>query len=110
MLKPKNVTPTITLLHFHGNAGFLLSQYQAMTPLLKYGFQIFVFDYSGFGFSEGKATRTNVLIDGNSALTYVKSRDDIKNTKLVIYGQSLGGAFVSSRCTEKTNRNRWISD
>lgn len=91
MLKPKNVTPTITLIHFHGNAGFLLSQYQAMTPLLKYGFQIFVFDYSGFGFSEGKATRTNVLIDGNSALTYVKSRDDIKNTKLVIYGQSLGG-------------------
>ena len=94
-LKPKNLTPTITLLHFHGNAGCLLglylSQYQSITPLLKYGFQIFVFDYSGFGFSEGKATRKNVLIDGNSALTYLKSRDDVKNTKLVIYGQSLGG-------------------
>jgi uncharacterized protein len=91
LLKPKDTTSTITLLHFHGNAGFLLSQYQAMTPLLKYGFQIFVFDYSGFGFSEGKATRKNVLIDGNSALNYVKSRDDVKKTKLVIYGQSLGG-------------------
>ncbi|MCL2436346.1 MAG: alpha/beta hydrolase [Lentimicrobiaceae bacterium] len=90
-IKPKNFTPTITLLHFHGNAGFLLSQFQAVAPLLKYGFQIFVFDYSGFGFSEGKATRRNVLIDGNSALTYLKSRDDVKNTKLVIYGQSLGG-------------------
>ncbi|MBE7442586.1 MAG: alpha/beta fold hydrolase [Flavobacteriales bacterium] len=91
LLKPKTVKPTITLLHFHGNAGFLLSQYQAMTPLLNYGFQVFVFDYSGFGFSEGKATRNNVLLDGNSALTYIKSRDDVKNTKLVIYGQSLGG-------------------
>jgi hypothetical protein len=91
LLKPKNVNPTITLLHFHGNAGFLLSQYQAMTPLLKYGFQAFVFDYSGFGFSDGKATRDNVLLDGNSALTYIKSRDDVKNTKVVIYGQSLGG-------------------
>ena len=94
-LKPKNCTPTITLLHFHGNAGCLLSlllhQVQTFTPLLKYGFQIFVFDYSGFGFSEGKATRQNVLIDGNSALTYLKNRDDVKNTKLVIYGQSLGG-------------------
>jgi len=93
-LKPKNLTPTITLLHFHGNAGCLLSLlslHKAMTPLLKYGFQIFVFDYSGFGFSEGKATRDNVLIDGNSALTYLKSRDDVKNTKLLIYGQSLGG-------------------
>ena len=94
-LKPKNFTPTITLLHFHGNAGCLLSlflnQYQSITYLLKYGFQIFVFDYSGFGFSEGKATRQNVFMDGNSALTYLKSRDDVKNTKLVIYGQSLGG-------------------
>lgn len=91
LLKPKNINPTITLLHFHGNAGFLLSQYQATTPLLKYGFQVFVFDYSGFGFSEGKATRDNVLLDGNSALTYIKTREDVKNTKLVIYGQSLGG-------------------
>ena len=91
VLKPKNIKPKITLLHFHGNAGSLLTQYEEMTPLLKYGFQAFVFDYSGFGFSNGKATRDNVLLDGNSALTYLKSRPDIKNTKFVIYGQSLGG-------------------
>jgi fermentation-respiration switch protein FrsA (DUF1100 family) len=93
-IKPENLTPTITLLHFHGNAGCLISLltlHKAITPLLKYGFQIFLFDYSGFGFSEGKATRQNVWIDGNSALTYLKNRDDVKNTKLVIYGQSLGG-------------------
>jgi len=90
-LKPKNQVPAITLLHFHGNAGFLISQFQGMTPLVKYGFQVFMFDYSGFGFSEGKATRRNVLIDANSALSYVKSRSDVKDTKLVIYGQSLGG-------------------
>ncbi len=100
MIKPKNYIPTTTLLHFHGNGGFILSQYQALTPLLKFGFQIFIFDYSGYGFSEGKATRKNVLIDGNSALTYLKSRPDIKNTRLVIYGQSLGGhlsAVVASQ-------------
>lgn len=91
VIKPKDKVPTITLVHFHGNAGFLVSQYQAVTPLIKYGFQIFVFDYSGFGFSEGKATRKNVLIDANSALDYVKSRPDMKDTKLIIYGQSLGG-------------------
>lgn len=90
-LKPKNVTPQVTLLHFHGNAAHIINQHYAMTPLLNYGFQAFVFDYSGFGFSEGKATRKNVLKDGNSALTYLKSRGDIKNTKLIIYGQSLGG-------------------
>lgn len=90
-LKPKNQNPNITILHFHGNAGCLLSQYQAMTPLLKYGFQIFIFDYSGFGFSSGKATKKNVFTDALSTLDYLKKRDDVKNTKLVIYGQSLGG-------------------
>jgi len=95
VLKPKNQLPTATILHFHGNAGFLISQYRAMTPLIQYGFQIFIFDYSGFGFSEGKATRKNVLVDAYSALSYVKNRSDFKNTKLVIYGQSLGGHLAA---------------
>ncbi len=94
-LKPKNTTAAITLLHFHGNAGFLLSQYNAIAPLLNKGFQIFMFDYSGFGFSEGKATRKNVLTDALSALDYIKTRPEIKDTKLVIYGQSLGGHLAA---------------
>lgn len=91
MLKPKSITPTITLLHYHGNAGFLVSQYQRMSPLLQHGFQVFMFDYSGYGFSTGDASRKNVLIDANSALSYVKNRADVKGTRLVVYGQSLGG-------------------
>jgi fermentation-respiration switch protein FrsA (DUF1100 family) len=91
MLKPKDKSASITILHLHGNAGCLLSQYTAISPLIKQGFQIFMFDYSGFGFSEGKATKKNVLIDALSTLDYLKTREDIKNTKLVLYGQSLGG-------------------
>jgi len=102
LLKPPT-KPTVTLLHFHGNAGFLFSQYQAMTPLMKYGYQIFVFDYSGFGFSEGDATRRNVLQDGNAALTYIKSREDIRDTKIVIYGQSLGGNLATVVASERQN-------
>lgn len=90
-IKSKDVTADITLLHFHGNAGNLFYQYNAMVPLLEKGFQLFMFDYSGFGFSEGKATRENVLMDAHSALDYIKTREEIKGTKLVIYGQSLGG-------------------
>ncbi|MBC7864166.1 MAG: alpha/beta fold hydrolase [Bacteroidia bacterium] len=91
MMKSKTVTSTITLFHLHGNAGCLLSQYMAMQPLLEKGFQVFVFDYSGFGFSEGKATKKNVLTDALSALDYLRARPEVKGTKLVIYGQSLGG-------------------
>lgn len=90
-LKPRNTKASITLLCFHGNGGFLFSQYQKMTPLLNYGFQIFLFDYSGYGYSEGKATRKNIIDDAISALKYIRSRNDVNKTKIVVYGQSLGG-------------------
>ena len=89
-LKPKNQKPTITLLEIHGNAGTLVN-YLKMSSFIKYGFQIFMFDYSGFGFSQGKATRGNVLTDAMSAFDYLKTRPEINGTKLIIYGQSLGG-------------------
>ena len=102
ILKPKNQTATITILHFHGNGGSILQQYQAIDPLMKGGsFQIFMVDYSGFGFSEGKATRENVLTDGLSAFDYLKARPDVKDTKLIIYGQSLGGNLAAVVAKEK---------
>jgi fermentation-respiration switch protein FrsA (DUF1100 family) len=102
-LKAKGQKATITLLHLHGNAGFLLSQYQGVAPLLPYGFQVFVFDYSGYGFSEGKATRDNLLLDALSSLDYVKGREDVKGTKLVLYGQSLGGHLSAVVGTQRQN-------
>ena len=103
ILKPKNQTASITILHLHGNAGFLLNQYQLIAPLIKNGFQVFMFDYSGFGFSEGKATRKNILVDALSAFDYIKNRPEVKNTKLVIYGQSLGGQLSAVVAEKKQN-------
>jgi len=103
MLKPKNTKPAITLLHLHGNGGWLLSQFRAITPLLKHGFQVFIFDYSGYGYSEGSATRDNVLMDGNSALTWLKSRPDVQQTPIVIYGQSLGGHLSAVVASQRQN-------
>jgi uncharacterized protein len=92
-LKPKNQTPEITLLHFHGSGNFLGDHYKYISPLMKNSFQIFMFDYSGFGFSQGEATRENVVTDAVSALDYLKTREDVRETKLVIYGQSLGAYY-----------------
>jgi len=92
-LKPKNQTPEITLLHLHGAGKFIGDHYKYISPLMKNGFQIFMFDYSGFGFSEGKASRENILTDILSAIDYLKTRLDVKETKLVTYGQSLGAHY-----------------
>ncbi len=103
LLKPKNAKAKTTILHFHGNAGNLLRQYKTISPLIKYGYQIFLFDYSGFGFSGGKATRNNVLKDAHSALTNAKNHPDIKNTQIIIYGHSLGGHLSAVVASERQN-------
>jgi fermentation-respiration switch protein FrsA (DUF1100 family) len=62
-----------------------------------------MFDYSGFGFSQGKATRDNVLTDALSALDYLKTRQEVKGTKLVVYGQSLGGNLAPVVASKRQN-------
>lgn len=89
--KPKNKPVIATVLHFHGNAGNVSYQYQFSDSLIKAGFQVMVFDYQGFGKSGGKESQEHVLEDGIAALHYVKAREDVKNTKLILFGQSLGG-------------------
>jgi dienelactone hydrolase len=62
-----------------------------------------MFDYSGFGFSEGEATRKNALNDALSALDYIKARQEVKDTKLVIYGQSFGGHLSAVVAAQREN-------
>ena len=90
MLKPKNVNIIGTILHFHGSGGNLLYHHKAISPLTKFGFQIFTFDYSGFGYSEGKSTRVSIVEDAHSAFEYTINRKDVKQTKIMLYGQSYG--------------------
>src|SRR5437868_5170384 len=90
-LKLKNIAVVGTVLQFHGNGGNISYQYQFAGPLLKVGFQVMVFDYEGYGKSTGSPSQEKVLDDGITALHYIKQREDVKNTKLILFGQSLGG-------------------
>lgn len=101
-LQSKKVTPVAIIIHFHGNAGSLFHQYQAIAPLAEEGFRIFMFDYSGFGFSQGKATRKNVLKDAHATIDFVKNKVG-NNEKIVIYGQSLGGHLAGVVATQRKN-------
>lgn len=93
LLKSKTEIPKVSVFALHGNSGNLNSQYRRFVELTKYGFQIFLFDYSGFGYSEGKSTRENAVDDSYSVFDFFKNLDEIKNTPKVIYGQSIGGNF-----------------
>lgn len=87
---PKNARGTV--IHYHGNAQNLSAHWQIVEWLPKRGFNVFVFDYRGYGASDGSPEPRGVFEDSDSALNYLRSRKDIDPDKLLVFGQSLGGA------------------
>ncbi len=90
LLQPDNYNG-ITIYYLHGNAGNLVYNYPLIKSFAEKGYQIFMIDYSGFGFSQGKSKRKKVLNDANDGLNFLLHSSDIRYKKLIIYGQSLGG-------------------
>ncbi len=93
---PAKGTPWGTVIFFHGNASNISSHYTFVRWLTEKGFNLFLFDYRGYGKSEGCPDRRGIYEDSVSAIEYVQSRKDIDPDKLLILGQSLGGANAIS--------------
>lgn len=51
-------------------------------------------EYRGYGLSTGAPNEEGLVIDAQTGLDYIRSRDDLKNTKIVVFGQSIGGAVA----------------
>lgn len=81
-----------TVVHFHGNAQNMSAHYSFVSWLPANGFNLFAFDYRGYGKSEGKVSRQGVYEDSVAAVEYIKSRTDIDQNKIILFGQSIGGA------------------
>ena len=58
------------------------------------GVHQFIFDYGGYGNSEGHPTERGTYLDARAALEYVKSRSDINPKHVVYFGHSLGAAIA----------------
>jgi len=86
--------PRATIIYFHGNAQNLTAHYEFVSWLPREGYNVFLFDYRGFGRSEGEVTREGTFLDSVAALEYVRSRSDVDAGRLLAFGQSLGGACL----------------
>lgn len=83
------------ILHFHGNAQNLTSHWMNLGWLTKSGYDIFIFDYRGYGLSKGQANQQGLNKDSIAALNWAYEKQK-SYPKFIVYGQSLGGA-VSMR-------------
>lgn len=86
--------PRGTIVYFHGNAENVSTHIAAIHWLPAAGYQVFIFDYRGYGRSLGKEDMHGVHLDGQAALDYVGQRADVDPAGIVVFGQSLGGAIA----------------
>jgi hypothetical protein len=81
-----------TVLHLHGNAANVSNHLPLVAWLPGAGFNVLMLDYRGFGRSQGRPTLAGVVDDAAAALAYLRSRPDVDARRIVVIGQSLGGA------------------
>ncbi|WP_374029113.1 alpha/beta hydrolase [Bdellovibrio bacteriovorus] len=87
--KSKATKPKARLLFFHGNAENISSHFIALHWILKHDYDYFIFDYPGYGGSEGEPTQKSTTEAGRVSLEWLAKTEP--KTPLVIFGQSLGG-------------------
>jgi hypothetical protein len=84
-----------TILHVHGNAGNVEGHLWFSEFLPRAGFNLFLFDYRGYGESGGRPRRRDDLIaDTHAALDALLARRDVDPARVGVFGQSLGGAVA----------------
>lgn len=84
--------PKATIVFFHGNGENLTSHFATLAWILPYGYDYLIFDYQGYGSSEGEPSPEGTVQDGIAALRFVKGR--APESPLVVFAQSLGGAVA----------------
>ena len=94
-LQPASSKPKATILFFHGAGGNVSSYVFMVKPLVESGFQVAMIDFRGYGKSTGKPTHQNVAQDGQKFLDLMLERKEIKNTKVLLYGASLGSQIAT---------------
>lgn len=82
--------PGITILYCHGNKYNIDEYWDRVILFHELGVNLFIFDYQGFGKSEGEANEKGLYSDSRAALEYVKSRNEYNSDSLCFYGYSLG--------------------
>jgi uncharacterized protein len=83
-----------TVIHFHGSDRNISFTIRNCQWLREHGFNVFLFDYRGYGQSLGEPERQGMVEDGAAAIAYVRSRSDVDKESICLWGQSMGGQLA----------------
>lgn len=103
--KENNSIGKAVILFCHGNGGNIGNRISYLPIFKDLGLATFLFDYRGYGKSEGKPTEDGTYKDVEAAWQYLTQERNIPPQKIIIYGESLGGAIASYIVQTTTQQN-----
>lgn len=90
-----------TFLVSHGNAGNLSYRLRIIEALAGSGGSIFLYEYRGYGQSDGQPSAEGIVHDGIGAYDYLVNEKKVAPEDVVLYGESLGCAVATAICENR---------
>jgi fermentation-respiration switch protein FrsA (DUF1100 family) len=93
----------LVILLCHGNSGNISHRLGMTQALLASGVNVFLFDYRGYGRSEGHPSEEGTYRDGVAAYGWLQQRG-FAGKNILLFGESLGGGVASELATRFETR------
>jgi hypothetical protein len=88
-------SPRGVLLFCYGNGGNISDRLDSIRIFNRLGLDLFIFDYRGYGESNGSPSEQGIYRDAETAWNYLEQTRRIDPQHIVVFGQSLGGAIAA---------------
>ncbi len=83
------------VLFCHGNAGNISHRLDSLLVFNRLGLSTFIFDYRGYGASEGRPSEEGTYLDAEAAWDYLVRTRRVAPDHIIIFGRSLGGSIAA---------------
>ena len=89
------------LLFCHGNAGNISHRLESISIFHNLGLSVMIFDYRGYGKSEGNPSEKGTYLDAEAAWNYLVEVNQKSSDRIILFGRSLGAAIASDIALKK---------
>ncbi len=92
--RPVNNSP-FTILLCHGNGGNMTHCLDSIDIFHDLELSCFVFDYRGYGHSQGRPGEDGTYLDARAAYKWLTEKKKISPDNIIVFGRSLGGSIAA---------------